>query len=45
VPFRVLGKAGGERLAITVGGAAAVDLEVAALRAAWLTALPQLLHR
>ncbi|HYV84606.1 MAG TPA: phosphoribosylformylglycinamidine synthase subunit PurL [Patescibacteria group bacterium] len=45
VPFRVLGKAGGERLTITVGGAAAVDLEVAPLRTAWLTALPQLLHR
>jgi phosphoribosylformylglycinamidine synthase len=45
VPHRVLGEAGGERLKITVGRSAAVDLEVATLRAAWKTALPNLLRK
>jgi hypothetical protein len=45
VPFRVLGKVGGDRLTITVGGAKTIDLEVAPLRAAWLAALPELLRR
>ncbi|HUD73175.1 MAG TPA: phosphoribosylformylglycinamidine synthase subunit PurL [Dongiaceae bacterium] len=45
VPHRLLGEAGGERLKITVGKSAAVDLEVAGLRAAWKTALQNLLRK
>jgi hypothetical protein len=45
VPFRVLGKVGGDRLTVVVGGETAIDLEVAPLRAAWRAALPALLHR
>jgi phosphoribosylformylglycinamidine synthase len=45
VPHRVLGEAGGERLKVTVGKSVAVDLEVAPLRAAWKTALSNLLRK
>jgi phosphoribosylformylglycinamidine synthase II len=43
VPFRVLGTVGGARLAITVGGGTAVDLDAADLRRAWQSALPEML--
>jgi len=42
VPFQVLGKVGGSRLTIA---AAAVDLDVTDLRAAWQGALPALLRQ
>ena len=45
VPFHVLGKAGGDRLTIAVGGTAVVDLEVGELRKAWRQALPALLSK
>ena len=41
VPFRLLGKVGGQRLEITIGQTAVVDLEVAPARAAWRAALAQ----
>jgi len=45
VPHRVLGEVGGSSLKITVGKTVAVDLDAAELRAAWKTALPQVLRK
>jgi phosphoribosylformylglycinamidine synthase len=45
VPHRVIGEVGGASLKITVGKSVVVDLDAADLRAAWKTALPQLLKK
>ena len=45
VPFRLLGRVGGGRLAITVGQTAEVDLEVAPTRVAWRAALARHLRK
>jgi phosphoribosylformylglycinamidine synthase len=45
VPFHVLGRVGGNRLSIAVGGTAVVDLDVTTLRSAWQQALPALLAK
>jgi phosphoribosylformylglycinamidine synthase len=39
VPVRLLGRVGGDRLAITVGGSNVVDLEIVPARVAWRSAL------
>ncbi len=39
VPVRLLGRVGGDRLAITVGGSTVVDLEIVPARVAWRSAL------
>jgi phosphoribosylformylglycinamidine (FGAM) synthase-like enzyme len=44
VPFRLLGKVGGQRLAIHLGQTSAVDIEVAPARVAWRQALSGHLH-
>ena len=44
VPFAVIGKVGGDRLAISVGGKKLVDEPVSALRDLWSTAFARALE-